>query len=125
MPVDPGSAGMADINGAGSRAGLVRKAGRYRANADALVMRHYNAEEHINVGVAEEVTIKTLAIEIAREVGVEAARRFDPSKSDGTPRKLTDSERLFAMSWCPKTILAEGLRKTYAWYQANMASHTR
>lgn len=80
-------------------------------------MRHYNAEEHINVGVAEEVTIKTLAIEIAREVGVETALRFDPSKSDGTPRKLTDSERLFAMSWCPKTILAEGLRKTYAWYQ--------
>lgn len=48
------------------------------ANADALVMRHYSAEEHINVGVAEEVTIKDLAIEIARVVGVEAALRFDP-----------------------------------------------
>lgn len=91
--------------------------------ADALVflMRHYNAEEHINVGVAEEVTIKELALEVARVVGVEADLRFDPSKPDGTPRKLMDSERLFAMGWRPKTSLGEGLRKTYAWYLENVA----
>jgi GDP-L-fucose synthase len=91
--------------------------------ADALVflMRHYNAEEHINVGVAEEVTIKELALEVARVVGVEAGLRFDTSKPDGTPRKLMDSERLFAMGWRPKTSLGEGLRKTYAWYLENVA----
>lgn len=92
--------------------------------ADALVflMRHYNAEEHINVGVAEEVTIKQLAVEVARAVGVEAALRFDATKPDGTPRKLMDSQRLFAMGWRPKTSLAEGLRKTYAWYLENTAA---
>lgn len=91
--------------------------------ADALVflMRHYNAEEHINVGVAEEVTIKELAIEVARAVGVEAALRFDATKPDGTPRKLMDSQRLFAMGWRPKTGLTEGLRRTYAWYLENVA----
>ncbi len=88
--------------------------------ADALVflMKHYNAEEHINVGVAEEVTIRQLAMEVARTVGVEASLRFDATKPDGTPRKLMDSSRLLAMGWRPKTSLAEGLRKTYAWYQA-------
>jgi GDP-L-fucose synthase len=88
--------------------------------ADALVflMKHYNAEEHINVGVAEEVTIRQLAIQIASTVGVQASLRFDDTKPDGTPRKLMDSDRLFAMGWRPKTSLAEGLRKTYAWYQA-------
>jgi GDP-L-fucose synthase len=92
--------------------------------ADALVflMKHYNAEEHINVGVAEEVTIRQLATEIAKIVGVDAALRFDPSKPDGTPRKLMDSERLFAMGWRPKTSLAEGLRRTYAWYRDNIAT---
>jgi GDP-L-fucose synthase len=91
--------------------------------ADALVflMRHYNAEEHINVGVAEEVTIRQLAVEVARAVGVETALRFDATKPDGTPRKLMDSQRLFAMGWRPKTGLAEGLRKTYAWYLENVA----
>jgi GDP-L-fucose synthase len=92
--------------------------------ADALVflMKHYNAEEHINVGVAEEVTIRQLATEIANIVGVDAALHFDPSKPDGTPRKLMDSERLFAMGWRPKTSLAEGLRRTYAWYRDNIAA---
>jgi GDP-L-fucose synthase len=91
--------------------------------ADALVflMKHYNQEEHINVGVAEEITIRQLAIEVARAVGVEAALRFDATKPDGTPRKLMDSRRLFAMGWRPQTGLSEGLRKTYAWYLDHMA----
>jgi GDP-L-fucose synthase len=91
--------------------------------ADALVflMQRYNAEDHINVGVAQEVTIRQLATEISRTVGVEAALRFDATKPDGTPRKLMDSARLFAMGWRPKTSLSEGLRKTYAWYLENDA----
>jgi GDP-L-fucose synthase len=90
--------------------------------ADALVflMKHYNAEEHINVGVAEEVTIRQLAIAIAGTVGVQASLRFDATKPDGAPRKLMDSRRLFAMGWRPKTGLTEGLRKTFTWYCEHM-----
>lgn len=92
--------------------------------ADALVflMRRYDAEPHINVGVGQEVTIRQLATEIARTVGVEAALRFDATKPDGTPRKLMDSARLFAMGWRPKTSLSQGLRKTYAWYEQSVAA---
>lgn len=91
--------------------------------ADALVflMRHYNAEEHINIGVGEDVTIRQLAIEVARVVGVEASLRFDATKPDGTPRKLMDSGRLLAMGWRPKTSLADGLRRAYNWYCENAA----
>jgi dTDP-D-glucose 4,6-dehydratase len=42
--------------------------------------------------------------------------RFDPSKPDGTPRKLLDSGRLFATGWRPKATLEDGLRSVYAWY---------
>ena len=89
--------------------------------ADALVflMQHYAEEQHINVGVGEDVTIKELALEVARAVGVEAALRFDASKPDGAPRKLMDSQRLLAMGWRPKTRLADGLRETYSWFLAN------
>jgi GDP-L-fucose synthase len=86
--------------------------------ADALVflMRHYSGEEHINVGVGDDVTIRELAELIVGVVGINAPLRFDSSMPEGTPRKLLDSERLFGLGWRPKVGLEEGLRKTYAWY---------
>jgi len=91
--------------------------------ADALVflMRHYSADEHINVGVGSDLTIAELAMQIARIVGVEKKLRFDPSKPDGAPRKLLDTSRLHALGWQPKTTLEEGLRQTYVWFQQNIA----
>jgi GDP-L-fucose synthase len=86
--------------------------------ADALVflMRNYSGEEHVNVGVGHDVTIRELAELIARIVGIDSQLRFDSSMPDGTPRKLLDSGRLFGLGWRPKVGLEEGLRKTYAWY---------
>lgn len=86
--------------------------------ADAVIhlFKTYSDENHVNVGVGFDVTIRELAEMIMRVVGVEARIRFDPSKPDGTLRKLMDSERLFAMGWRPKTSLEDGLRRLYAWY---------
>jgi GDP-L-fucose synthase len=91
--------------------------------ADALVflMRNYSCEEHVNVGVGHDVTIRSLAEMIARVVGAETKLRFDPARPDGTPRKLLDSSKLLNMGWAPKVSLEEGLRKTYAWYLDNVA----
>ena len=44
---------------------------------------------------------------------------LDPSKPDGTPRKLTDISRLKEMGWAPKISLEEGLKQTYEWYKTN------
>ena len=92
--------------------------------ADALVflLKHYSGEEHVNVGVASDVTIRELAETVMRVVGLDAELRFDRSKPDGTPRKLMDSSRLFAMGWTPKTSLEDGFRQAYAWYLANEPS---
>lgn len=92
--------------------------------ADALVflMQHYSGEEHINVGVGDDVAIRELAEMIMRIVGIEAPLRFDSSMPDGTPRKLLDSSKLFGLGWRPKVGLEEGLRKTYAWYLENVAA---
>src|SRR5260221_5707362 len=64
--------------------------------ADAIVflMKHYSAEEHINVGVGSDLMISELATSITRIVGVQDILRFDSSKPDGTPRKLLDSSKL-------------------------------
>ena len=91
--------------------------------ADALVflLQHYSGESHVNVGAGTDVTVRELAEMIMRVVGVKGRLRFDPSKPDGTPRKLLDSSLLQSMGWRPCIGLEEGLRKTYTWYLENIA----
>ena len=91
--------------------------------ADALVflMRNYSAEDHVNIGVGTDVTIRELAETIARIAGVESRLRFDTGKPDGMPRKLMDSSRILAMGWEPKTNLEDGLRQAYSWYVEHVA----
>lgn len=86
--------------------------------ADALVyvFKVYSEEQTINVGAGYDVTISELAETIMRVVGISARLRFDPSKPDGTPRKLLDSSRLLELGWKPKTSLEDGIRKLYAAY---------
>ena len=91
--------------------------------ADAVVhlTRHYGGEEHINIGVGEDLSIAELARLIAKVVGYEGGFRFDTSKPDGTPRKLLDVSRLTALGWKPSIPLEQGLAQTYAWYRDAVA----
>ena len=83
------------------------------ADACVFLMKNYSGSDAINVGSGMEVTIEELAEMIRDVVGFGGEIAFDPSKPDGTPRKLLDSSRLTAMGWRPKTGLKEGLRLTY------------
>lgn len=89
--------------------------------ADACVhlMNTYDDAETVNVGTGVDLSIKELAEIIARVVGYEGELRFDPSKPDGTPRKLLDVSKLTALGWRYKTELVEGIRKSYRWYVEN------
>jgi GDP-L-fucose synthase len=91
--------------------------------ADALVflLKNYSGHEHVNVGSEEEVTILELAELISEVVGFKGQIVTDPTKPDGTPRKLMDGSKLKAMGWRPKIGLREGIAATYRWYLENEA----
>ncbi len=67
----------------------------------------------INVGTGEDVTIRELAEIISGVLGFNGELVFDPSKPDGTPRKLLDVSRMVALGWKARRSLAEGIRLTY------------
>lgn len=69
---------------------------------------------HINVGYGSDVSIKDLARTIGQTVGYTGNIVFDPSKPDGTPKKLMDSSRLKSLGWQPKISLEAGLKLAYA-----------
>lgn len=74
---------------------------------------------HINIGTGVDVSIAELARAIADVVGFTGQIRFDPSKPDGTARKLLDVSRISELGWEAQIHLDEGLRDTYAWFQKN------
>lgn len=71
---------------------------------------------HINIGSGLEVSIKHLAFLIQEIVGFEGTISFDPTRPDGTPRKLLDVSKLNALGWNSKVNLDEGIRKIYKEY---------
>jgi len=73
-----------------------------------------NPPSLVNVGAGDDVTIRELAEVVARVVGYKGEILNDPSKPDGTPRKLMDSSRIAALGWKAKTNLPEGLGLAYA-----------
>ncbi len=89
------------------------------ADACLYLMQHYECEAPINVGWGQDISIAQLAQLVADTVGFAGTLRFDPSKPDGTPRKLLDTSRLTALGWRPSITLAAGLASTYAWYRTH------
>jgi len=92
--------------------------------ADALVtlMKRYSDAEHVNVGSATDVTILELAELVGRVVGFNGRIVTDPSKPDGTPRKLMSAAKLMGLGWSPRIGLEDGVRETYEWYLAHRAA---
>lgn len=88
--------------------------------ADALIhlMRSYSAEEHVNVGSGDDVTILELTRLVCDIVGYEGDIVHDLNKPDGTPRKLMSADRLRTSGWSPRQSLRQGLTDTYAWFLA-------
>jgi GDP-L-fucose synthase len=83
------------------------------ARACVFLMQHYSGEQIVNVGCGRDVTIKELAETIRRIVGFAGQIVWDTTQPDGTPRKLLDCSRLFALGWRPKLDLETGVRLAY------------
>jgi GDP-L-fucose synthase len=74
---------------------------------------------HVNIGSGEEVSVAELARLVARSVGFDGETVFDPSRPDGTPRKLLDSSYLRGLGWRPKTTLSDGIGKAIEWFSSH------
>jgi GDP-L-fucose synthase len=89
------------------------------ADACLFLMRHYDDEAIVNVGVGEDLSIRELAELLARVTGFGGTLVFDVSKPDGTPRKLLDVSFLRSLGWHAQVSLEEGVKRTYEWFKAN------
>jgi GDP-L-fucose synthase len=83
------------------------------ARACVFLMESYSEEQFINVGYGSDLSICELAELVKRIVGFDGEIIWDNSKPDGTPRKLMDSSRLFALGWKPTITLEQGIRLAY------------
>ena len=92
------------------------------ADACLFLMEHVRAGDApgdlYNVGSGHETSIADLARLIQGLVGHRGEIRWDPTKPDGTPRKLLDTSRLAQRGWTARTPLADGIRHAYAAFVA-------
>jgi len=92
------------------------------ARAALLVLDSYDDPAPINIGTGQDVTIRELATTIASAVGFRGKITFDPTRPDGTPRKLLDVSRLGRLGFVPSIPLEDGIRATYEWWRASVGA---
>jgi GDP-L-fucose synthase len=90
------------------------------ARAIRLAAERLESAEPVNVGSGEEVSIRDLALLIARKTGFAGEVRMDSSKPDGQPRRCLDVSRAMELlGFAAAVRLSDGLDRTIAWYQAS------
>ncbi len=96
------------------------------ADACVFIIKKYNSKdlgEFINIGTGQDRHIKDYAQIVKKVIGFNGKIRWDTSKPDGTPRKLSDVSRIKKLGWEAKVTLEKGLRKVYGDYgQTPLAS---
>lgn len=71
---------------------------------------------HINIGTGKELTIRQLAEKVVATVCFKGQLLWDATKPDGTPRKLTNVDKLHSLGWQHKVDIDEGISRLYKWY---------
>lgn len=83
------------------------------ARACVFLMETYSSPDIVNIGSGSDLSIFDLAHLVAKVIGYQGEIQWDTSKPDGTPRKLMDSSRLFALGWQPTVPFEEGIQLAY------------
>jgi len=92
------------------------------ADACLFLLENYDGDSQVNVGTGTDCTIKELASYVAEATHFTGESEWDTTKPDGTPQKLLDVSLLAEAGWTSKISLADGIKQTVAWYQANRES---
>lgn len=81
-----------------------------------------NPPDWVNVGTGTDLTIFELARLVADTTGFQGEILTDPSKPDGTPRKLLDISKIQSTGWSPQTDLRTGLTAAYQDFLSSLAT---
>lgn len=87
------------------------------AEAVYVAWQKYDNDQHLNIGVGEDYTIKELSEMVCAQIGFKGQIEWDLFASNGTPRKLLDNSRITSLGWQPSVRLEEGIRDTILWYE--------
>ncbi len=90
------------------------------ADAAVFLMERYDEAGILNVGAGKDIPIAELAAMIGDIVGYHGEIVYDPTRPDGTPRKLLDISKLDKLGWRPRIGLREGIEQVYAWYRSSL-----
>jgi GDP-L-fucose synthase len=96
------------------------------ARALLLMAERYDSSEPVNIGSGQETSIRDLAETVAAATGYEGKITWDTSRPDGQPRRALDvsrAERDFGFR--AEVPLAEGLRRTVAFYREQHTAAAR
>jgi GDP-L-fucose synthase len=86
------------------------------SKAILVCLEKYDSDQHINIGTGEDLSIKELAIKIAKAAGFEGEIIWDSSKPDGTPRKVLDVSKIVDLGWNPSITLDQGISQTIEFF---------
>lgn len=90
------------------------------ADACVFLLENYDGEQHVNIGTGKEISIKELAETVKKVVGFEGNIVWNTDMPDGTPRKLTNVDKLHALGFRHKVELREGIELAYKWFCDNV-----
>lgn len=92
------------------------------ADACVFLLENYSGEQHVNIGTGKEVTIRELAETVKKAVGYKGEIRWNKDMPDGTPRKLTNVDKLHELGWKHRVELEEGVELAYQWFKDHVDS---
>ena len=90
------------------------------ADACVFLLEEYDGEQHVNIGTGKEISIKELAETVKKVVGYEGDIVWNTDMPDGTPRKLTNVDKLHGLGFAHKVELEEGIELSYKWFCENV-----
>lgn len=82
------------------------------ARAVLKLLQNSEAIGLINIGSGLEISIRDLAEKIAALAGYSGAIEWDPTRPNGTMRKVLDSQKIRSLGWNPTMDLDSGLKET-------------